>query len=111
VERTLDYRTAHLDNDTLVQRLHALLARDRRTSALMLAHLAELDVRGLHRDAGYSSLFAYCTEALHMSESEAALRIHVARLVSKFPELLQRVERGELHLSALRVLAPVLDES
>jgi hypothetical protein len=111
VERTLDYRTAHLDNATLLQRVHALLARDHRTCALLLAHLGEVDARGLYRDAGYSSLFGYCVEALHMSEGEAALRIRAARLARQYPEVLGHVERGELHLSALRVLAPVLDDA
>jgi hypothetical protein len=110
VERTLDYRTAHLDDVTLLQRLQTLLAREHRTSALLLAHLGEVDARGLHRDAGYSSLFGYCVEALHMSEAEAALRIRAARLARQYPEVLSHVERGELHLSALRVLAPVLND-
>jgi hypothetical protein len=109
MDRPLDYRTAHLDDATLLQRLHALLARDHRTSALLLAHLGEVDARGLYRDAGFSSLFGYCIGALHMSESEAALRIRAARLARQYPEVLNHVERGELHLSALRVLAPVLD--
>jgi IS5 family transposase len=110
VERSLDYRTAHLDDATLLQRLHTLLARDHRTSALLLAHLGEVDARGLYRDAGYSSLFGYCVGALHMSESEAALRIRAARLARQYPDVLSHVERGELHLSALRVLAPVLTD-
>jgi hypothetical protein len=110
VERTLDYRTAHLDDATLLQRVQALLARDHRTSALLLAHLGEVDARGLHRDAGYSSLHGYCIGALHMSEGEAALRIRAARLARQYSEVLRYVERGELHLSALRVLAPLLND-
>jgi hypothetical protein len=111
MERTLDYRTAHLDDATLMQRVQALLARDHRTCALLLAHLGEVDARGLYRNASYSSMFGYCIGALHMSESEAALRIRVARLARQYPEVLNHVERGELHLSALRVLAPVLDDN
>jgi hypothetical protein len=110
MERPLDYRTAHLDDATLLQRLRTLLTRDHRTSAMLLAHLGEVDARELYRDAGYSSLFGYCIEALHMSESEAALRIRAARLARHYPKVLNHVERGELHLSALRVLSPVLDD-
>jgi hypothetical protein len=109
MERAIDYRTAHLDDATLLQRVKALLARDHRTSAMLLAHLGEVDARGLYRDAGYSSLRGYCVGALHMSEGEAALRIRAARLARQYPEVLGHVERGELHLSALRVLAPVLN--
>jgi hypothetical protein len=43
-----------------------------------------------------------------MSESEAGLRIRVSRLGQEFPEALQMLARGELHMTALRRLAPVL---
>ena len=45
-----------------------------------------------------------------MSEGEAALRIRAARTARKFPKRFERVARGELHLSAIGVLAPVLTE-
>jgi hypothetical protein len=107
----VDYTTKHLGDAVLMQRLRTLVARDRRVTAWMLAHLAEVDARGLHRDAGHSSMFRYCVEGLKMSEPEAALRIRAARLSRQFPRILPMVERGELHLSALRVLAPELDEN
>ena len=99
-----------LDDATLLSRLCVLVARDRTTTAKLLWHLAEVDVRGLYRDEGYSSLFEYCVKALHMSEGEASLRIRAARLSRRFPVVLEKVERGELHLSALRALAPVLTD-
>jgi len=103
-------RQGQLDDTTLLTRLNALVAQDRKTSARMLWHLAEVDARGLYRDEGYSSLFDYCVKSLRMSEGEASLRIRAARLSRRFPGVLSQVERGELHLSALRVLAPVLTE-
>ena len=103
-------RQGRLDDTTLLARLSTLVAQDRKTSARMLWHLAEVDARGLYRDEGYSSLFDYCVKSLRMSEGEASLRIRAARLSRRFPGVLSQVERGELHLSALRVLAPVLTE-
>jgi len=50
-------KTHRLDNATVLARLHALVARDRTTTAKLLWHLAEVDARGLYRDEGYSSLF------------------------------------------------------
>ena len=38
---------------------------------LLLAHLAELDERRLYLDLGFSSLFAYCMEALGLCKSAA----------------------------------------
>ena len=45
-----------------------------------------------------------------MSEGAAFRRITAARLVKRFPALLERIERGELHLSTLVVLRPHLTE-
>jgi len=46
-----------LDDATLLSRLGVLVTRERATSAKLLWHLAEVDVRGLYRDEGYSALF------------------------------------------------------
>jgi hypothetical protein len=43
-----------------------------------------------------------------MSDSEAGLRLHTARFARKFPESLEMLSRGELHLTAMKLLAPVL---
>jgi hypothetical protein len=53
-------------------------------------------------------MFDYAVHALHMSESEAYVRIRIARLSRQFPTILPLLEHGELHLSALKLLAPVL---
>jgi len=56
-------------------------------------------------------MFDYCVRSLHMSESEADLRIKAARIGREFPSALEMLARGELHMTALRVLAPVLTAS
>jgi 5-methylcytosine-specific restriction endonuclease McrA len=45
-----------------------------------------------------------------MSEGAAFRRINAARLVRRFPTLLARIERGELHLSTLVLMRPHLTE-
>ncbi|HET6334578.1 MAG TPA: hypothetical protein VFG30_15250 [Polyangiales bacterium] len=77
-------------------------------SAQLLAHLGEIEARGLHRDLGYESMFEYAVRVLHMSDSEAGLRLHAARFARKFPASLEMLSRGELHLTAMKLLAPVL---
>ena len=84
---------------------------EHRCIASLVEHLAELDVRGLCRDAGYSSLHAYCTEALQMSDAEAYARIHAARLSRRFPALLTHLRQGALTLTTLQLLGPKLDDS
>jgi 5-methylcytosine-specific restriction endonuclease McrA len=97
-----------LTNDELVVRVRHCVREDRRVSAQLLAHLGEIEARGLHRDLGYESMFEYAVRVLHMSDSEAGLRLHAARFARKFPASLEMLSRGELHLTAMKLLAPVL---
>ena len=102
---------AKLDDDELIANTQRLLRDERKLSARLLAHLAEVDTRQLYRPLGHSSMFDYCVHALHFSESEAYLRIHVARTARRFPHVLRMLAAGELHLSGLKLLAPVLDDA
>jgi hypothetical protein len=102
---------AKLDDDELIAILQWLLRKESKHSALLLAHLGELDARQLYRQRAYSSMFEYCVQALHFSEAEAYLRIGAARLCRRFPRALPMFAAGELHLAALKLLAPVLDEA
>ncbi|MCC6777798.1 MAG: HNH endonuclease [Hyphomicrobiales bacterium] len=81
---------------------------ERRATAGLLRHLGELDARRLYLGAGCTSTFAYCTEVLRMSEPAAYHRITAARAGRRFPELLVSLAAGDLHLSAICLLAPGL---
>jgi len=74
----------------------------------MLAHLVELEQRMLQLELGYPSLFSYRVEALRMSEGTAGRRVTAARMRRRFPEVFERIARGDLHLCALCALAPQL---
>ncbi len=104
-------RLTHLDDATLLRSLSALVARDRATTAEILAHIAEVDRRRLYLEAAYSSMFAYCVGELRFSEDAAYKRIQAARAARRFPRLFEEVAAGRLHLTALGLLAPHLDES
>ena len=99
---------ARLGDQELIESLQRLLAQERGAHARLLVHIAEVDARGIYRERAYSSMFDYCVQALHMSEAEAYLRIRAARLSREFPRVLDMLQAGELHLSALKLLAPVL---
>ena len=103
-----EYTLTHLSDATVVHNLAALVARDRTSTAMLLAYIAELDARKLFVPAGYSSMFAYCTEELHMSEDVACKRIAAARAARKFPVLFRAIAEGRLHVSGVTVLAPHL---
>src|SRR6185503_9437699 len=102
---------AALDDAALLASLRRLLADERTLSARMLLHLGEVDARGLFREHAYGSMFDYCVQALHLSEAEAYLRIRAARMGRQFPRVLPMMASGELHLSAVKLLAPVLTEA
>jgi 5-methylcytosine-specific restriction endonuclease McrA len=99
-----------LADGVLLCRLRELVLRSAALTAAVLVHLGEVDARGLHLGEGYSSLFAYCTGALGLSESAAYKRIQAARLCRRLPAVLGAVQSGRIHLSGLCVLAPHLDE-
>ena len=95
------YRLDGVANDRLLASLSALVRRENDSLSDLLAHLAELDDRGLCLELGYSSLFAYCVEVLRFSKSSAGRRIAAARVCRKYPEAFARVANGELKLSVL----------
>jgi len=99
-----------LGDEELVRQLKRWVREDRELTATILVHLGEVEERGLFRDEGFSSMFNYAVRGLAMSEAQATLRIRAARVARKFPEALEMVVRGELHLSALCILAPVLSQ-
>jgi hypothetical protein len=50
-------------------------------------------------------MFTFCMERFHMSEQVTAKRLWAARTARRFPVVLEMVARGELHLSAIHLLA------
>jgi hypothetical protein len=100
-----------LTDDELVVRVKELAGQHRNTTVELILHLAELESRGLHLRASYGSLFEYCCDALRLSESEAYARIKAARAVGRFPVLIEMLERGDVNLTTVRLLAPLLTAS
>jgi len=101
-------RLAKISDDELLRRLAELLRRSRRVEADLVEHIGEVDERRLYAREAAPSMFAYCTEVLHLSEAEAYLRIAVARASRKHTVLLNLLSEGRLHLSGIAKLAPFL---
>jgi hypothetical protein len=80
-----EYTLSHLSDETLLHDLAALVARDRTTTAELLAHISEVDARRLWVPAGHPSMQAYCVEELHLSEDCARKRIHAANVARRIP--------------------------
>jgi 5-methylcytosine-specific restriction endonuclease McrA len=79
--------------------------REQHATADLLALLGELDSRKLYLGEGFSSLFTYCNQALHLSEPAAYSRITAARVARRFPIVLRRLADGEVNLTTVTLLA------
>ena len=99
-----------LSDDDLLARLTRVVAADRRVTAEVVAHIAEVDRRKLYTREACSSMFTYCTERLGLSADATQKRIQVARASRRFPQLLEYLAAGRVHLSGLNLLSPHLEE-
>ena len=99
---------AHLSDDELLATVKRLATSERRATAALVRSLMELDVRRLYLGGGYSSLFTYCTQSLHLAEGAAYNRIEAARAAQRFPAILAALEDGAVTLTTVRVVAPHL---
>jgi len=95
-------------DDDLLRRLLHLVSQSRRVEAELVAHIGEVDARRLYARQAFPSMFAYCTEGLHLSEAEAYRRITVARAARRFPVVLEMLRDGRVHLSGMARLVPLL---
>ena len=79
--------------------------------AAQLVHLSEIEHRRRELEAGYSSLYDYCTRRLRLSNGEAFRRIAACRMLRRFPVMLAPLARGELNLCSIVLLRDVLTEA
>lgn len=108
---TLPSRWAHsadLSNLELESRLRRLALAEGKLLAVLLAYLAEFDLRRLAGSFGHPSLFYYCVRILGFSEAAAYKRIQAARAARDFPDILEELAHGRLSLTAVNVLSPHL---
>jgi hypothetical protein len=102
------YDLRSVSEEDLVAKLANMVVRDHQLTADMLAHMAEVDTRTLYLKFACSSMFTYCVSRLKMTHAGAYKRIVVARAARRYPSIFGYVAAGELHLSAVKLLAPRL---
>ena len=100
-----------LSNEELLAEMSRLALRERQETAALIRCLMEVDARRLYLSEGYSSLFTFCTQALHLSEHAALGRIEVARAARRLPALLLHLEDGSVTVTNARMLAPHMTEA
>ena len=99
-----------LSNKSLLQAFAVLITNNRQATADLLACMAEIDARKLYLPAGFPSMYAYCVRVWGFLEDSALKRIRAARAAARFPEILDCIADGRLHLSAVVLLAPHLTD-
>ena len=97
-----------LSDRELLSRVKDLVSRERAVTLEVLVHLIEVERRRLHVGLGYASMFDYCTRHLGYSSSSAARRIHTARCLRDYPEVLPLLEKNEVNLSTVSLVASIL---
>jgi len=97
-----------LSDRELLARVKALVAHERATTLEILVQLNEVERRRLHLGLGYPSLFEYCVRHLGYSSSAASRRIHSARCIRDYPEVYGLLERNEVNLSSVSLVASIL---
>src|SRR5512146_2677914 len=99
---------AQLSDEQLLANTRRIAGSANQLLAALLAHLAEVEARGIHRTRRCASLYTYCIYELRFSEDAAARRSAAARLTKQFPLLLHAIADGELHLTGLLMIGPHL---
>jgi hypothetical protein len=107
-EKKMVHTHTNLSDNELIAEVKNAAGDERQATATLVALLAEVDARRLYLSEGVSSLFVFCTRALHMSEHAAYARIEAARLARRFPTIFERLSDGRLSLTAVGLLAPHL---
>ena len=89
-------------------RLAKLLSSERAATVEFVLQLAEFNRLRQWEALGYPSLFMYLRRVLHLPEGEAYCRMHAARLVLQFPQLVDVLRDGRIALSALPDVAKAI---
>jgi hypothetical protein len=97
-----------LSDRELLSRVKDLVSRERATTLEILVHLNEVERRRLHLGLGYPSLFEYCVRHLGYSSSAAGRRVSVARCIRNNPEVYGLLEKNEINLSSIALVASIL---
>jgi hypothetical protein len=95
-------------NEQLLTGAKHLVGEERKTTAYLIAHLAEIDARALHLAEGFSCLSKYCMEALGLSEDASYRRADAAFIAQRYPIVLEMLAEGSIHLTTLRIIGGCL---
>ena len=92
----------------LSARLAELLHCERAALAEFLVALADFDRKRLRVELGHSSLFYFLHRELGLSKGAAYYRKTAAELIQRYPEIVEPLRDGQLHLTSMVELSKVI---
>jgi hypothetical protein len=95
-----------LSTEELDRSVEKLVRAENRNTALVIAHIAEMSRRKGALERGYKNLFDYCVRRLNLSEGSVALRLQVANVSRRFPQLLAALAENRMSLTVAGLVAP-----
>src|SRR5262245_1142098 len=106
-----DFILSERSNAQLLAGAKVLAGEERRTSAHLIAHLAEIHARELYLKEGFPRLSVYCMEALGLSEDASYRRCDAALLAQRYPVILDMLAEGSIHLTTIRTIGGYLTDA
>jgi 5-methylcytosine-specific restriction endonuclease McrA len=94
-----------LSSEDLDRSARELAVREKHEVARLIAHIAEIGERRYHLDLGYPNLFRYCVARLNLSEGSVYRRTQVAAVCRTYPQILEALATGRLHLTGASLIA------
>lgn len=99
-------------DEKLVSDLKAFCLTEAKTAAQIVAYLSEVETRKIFVAEAHDTMFDFCVDRLGMSTNEAGVRLQVARLYRKHPDVLKPLVCGEVSLTSLYLLrSHITDEN
>ena len=99
-----------LSIDDLDRSAASLALVEKQSVAQLIVHIAEIARRKVDLLCGYRHLYDYCIRRLGLSEGSVPLRVQVANVCRRFPQILEALSDGRIRLSVAGRLATHLRE-
>ena len=95
----------HLSDQKLNEETLLASKKEKQATLVLLEYLSEVDARRLYNARGYSSLWEYVHQYLGYSESQASERVAAMRLMTRVPEVKEKLEKQSITLTTTAKLA------
>ncbi len=99
-----------LSTEQLDRSAEKLVRAEKHNVALVIAHIAEISRRKDALDPTYKNVFDYYERRLRLSEGSVAMRLQVANVARRFPQILVALADNRMSLSVAGRLAPIVRE-